>query len=413
MQIDNLATLGKVWGFLKYYHPKVTSGERHWDYDLFRVLPKILAAPDRAAANAALQQWIDRMGPVSPCKPCVKLDEKDLYFKPDLDWISNRIALGSLSLTLQWIRDNHLPDKQFYVSKVAEVGNPKFEHEPGYPLLKFPDPGLQILSLYRFWNIVEYWSPYRDIVGEDWDGVLAEFIPPIALAKNSEDYQRQVMALLAMAHDGHANIWSSLQARPPIGKCQIPVNVRFVERQAVISGMPSSTTDAAGGLRLGDVVSELDGVATSTLNAEWSPYYSASNEAARQRDLGRYLTRGDCGDIKIGIHRDTDALTITAKRVSLAINDFSPGTHDLPGSAFRLLSKDVAYLKLSSVQDADAASYVQQAAGTKGLIIDIRNYPSSFMVFALGSLLVDHETPFARFTEADLSNPRCLLLGRH
>jgi C-terminal processing protease CtpA/Prc len=411
VQIDNLATLGKVWGFLKYYHPKVTSGERHWDYDLFRVLPKILAAPDRAAANAALQQWIDSLGPVSQCKPCVKLDEKDLYFKPDLDWISNKIALGSLSLTLQWIRDNHLPDKQFYVSKVAEVGNPKFEHEPGYPLLKFPDPGLQILSLYRFWNIVEYWSPYRDIVGEDWDGVLAEFIPPIALAKNSEDYQRQMMALLAKAHDGHANLWSSLQARPPIGKCQVPVNVRFVESQAVISGMPSSTTEAAGGLRLGDVVSELDGVATSTLNAGWSPYYSASNEAARQRDLGRYLTRGDCGDIKIGIHRDTDALTITAKRVSLAINDFSSGTHDLPGATFRLLSKDVAYLKLSSVQDADAASYVQQAAGTKGLIIDIRNYPSSFMVFALGSLLVDHETPFARFTEADLSNPGAFYWG--
>jgi hypothetical protein len=91
--------------------------------------------------------------------------------------------------------------------------------------------------------------------------------------------------------------------------------------------------------------------------------------------------------------------------VPLAINDFSPGTHDLPGPAFRLLSKDVAYLKLSSVKDADAASYIQQAAATKGLIIDIRNYPSSFMVFALGSLLVDSATPFARFTVGDLSNP--------
>ncbi len=68
----------------------------------------------------------------SPCKPCAKLNEKDLYFKPDLNWISNKVALGSLSLTLRSIRDNHLPDKQFYVSKVPEVGNPKFDHEPGY-----------------------------------------------------------------------------------------------------------------------------------------------------------------------------------------------------------------------------------------------------------------------------------------
>ena len=315
------------------------------------------------------------------------------------------MAPGSLSLTLHSIRDNHLPDKQFYVSKVPEVGNPKFDHELGYPMLKFPDPGFQLLSLYRFWNIIEYWSPNRDIVGEDWTGVLAEFIPRFALAKSSEDYQREVMALIAMAHDGHANIWSSLQARPPVGKCQIPVNVRFVENQPVIGGFSASDASGIGGLQLGDVITELDGVPIAKLIAQWSPYYSASNEAARLRDLGRYLTRGDCGDTKIGIHRGAEALSITTKRVSLAINDFSPGFHDLPGPTFRLLSKDVAYLKLSSVKDADAASYVQQAAGTKGLVIDIRNYPSSFMVFALGNLLVDHKTPFVRFTEADLTNP--------
>ena len=106
-------------------------------------------------------------------------------------------------------------------------------------MLKFPDPGFQLLSLYRFWNIIEYWSPYRDIVGEDWDAVLAEFIPRFAFAKSSEDYQRDVMALLAKAQDGHANIWSSLQARPPVGKCQVPVNVRFVENQPVIGGLSS------------------------------------------------------------------------------------------------------------------------------------------------------------------------------
>src|SRR5205807_2202783 len=43
VQIDNLATLGKVWGFLKYHHLQVTSGKHQWDYDLFRIMPAILA----------------------------------------------------------------------------------------------------------------------------------------------------------------------------------------------------------------------------------------------------------------------------------------------------------------------------------------------------------------------------------
>lgn len=62
-QIANLVTLGRVWGFLKYHHPLVTSGHRHWDYDLFRVLPAILRARDRARANAAMVKWIKGFGP--------------------------------------------------------------------------------------------------------------------------------------------------------------------------------------------------------------------------------------------------------------------------------------------------------------------------------------------------------------
>ncbi len=80
-------------------------------------------------------------------------------------------------------------------------------------------------------------------------------------------------------------------------------------------------------------------------------------------------------------------------------------THDRPGETFRKLSADVAYLKLSSVKTAEAAKYVESAAGTRGLIIDIRNYPSEFVVFALGSRLVDRPTPFARFTIGDPANP--------
>jgi hypothetical protein len=38
-QVANLVTLAKVWGFLKYHHPVVTGGGRHWDYELLRVLP--------------------------------------------------------------------------------------------------------------------------------------------------------------------------------------------------------------------------------------------------------------------------------------------------------------------------------------------------------------------------------------
>ena len=405
VQIENLATLGKVWGFLKYHHPQITSGTRHWDYDLFRVLPSILAAPDRASANAALLHWIDGLGAISSCNPCAKLDDKDLTFGPDLDWISNQQMLGAdLSHKLRSIHENRVPGAQFYLALDPNIGNPLFKHELGYEHVKLPDAGFQLLALYRFWNIFEYWSPYRDIVGEDWNRVLADFIPRIALASATEDYERELMAMIAKAHDGHANLWSALGARPPVGPCELPVNVRFIENQPVVSAL-TSTSDSAAALQVGDVITELDGVPVSKLVEQWAPYYATSNDAARIRDIARYMTRGACGDASIGIRRQNADLKLTVPRVPAGPNDSDLRRHDLPGPTFRLLSKDVAYLKLSSVKANDCVHYVQDAVGTRGLIIDIRNYPSEFVVFALGSHLVESKTDFARFTGGDLSNP--------
>ena len=403
-QVENLAMLGKVWGFLKYHHPKVTSGQLHWDYELLRVLPAVLDARDRAVANATLVHWIAGLGPVAPCSPCTKLEESNLYLRPDLGWIDDESRLGKdLCQTLRSIRDNRAGGKQFYVSLVPGIGNPSFDHELGYQGLKLPDPGFQLLALYRFWNIIEYWFPYRDVMGEDWEKVLTEFIPKIALAENPESYQRELMALIAKVHDGHANLWSSLDLRPPVGKCKVPVQVRFVENSFVVAGFASAAATSA--LKIGDIITALDGVPVAKLVENWTPYYADSNQAARLRDIAASMTRGACGESSIGVRREGQDIKLKTERVPPPRSAVDLGLHDLPGGTFRRLSDEVAYLKLSSVKSAEASHYIEAAAGTKGMIIDIRNYPSEFVVFALGSLLVDNETPFARFTVGELSNP--------
>lgn len=406
IQVQNLATLGKVWGFLKYHHPLITAGERHWDYDLLRVLPSILAATDRNAANAALAKWIKDLGPVKPCTACVKLNETELHLRPKLAWLADSKMLGAeLSASLQSIHANRLVNtKQFYVSKFPNVGNPSFEHEPGYQNIKLPDAGFQLLALYRFWNIIEYWFPYRDLLSEDWDIVLIDSLPKIALANNAEAYQLAVIELIARVHDTHANLWSSLRVRPPTGTCQLPVNVRFVEGRPMITGYAGKAGETSG-MKPGDIITELDGVTVAKLLEGWTRYYAASNEPTRLRDIAMQMTRGECGKATLRVSRNNAAVEINAERVAREGLNAIARTHDLPGETFRLLSKDVAYLKLSSVKVDQAAKYVESAAGTKGLIVDIRNYPSEFIVFALGSLFVDQKTDFVRFTEGDLSNP--------
>jgi C-terminal processing protease CtpA/Prc len=406
LQIGNLAMLGRVWGFLKYHDPVVTAGKRRWDYDLFRLLPSVLAASNRAASNEVLAKWIDSLGAMEMCTDCVSLDPARLKLKPDIGWINDAEYLGvPLSRRMQSVYRNRVRNQQYYVSLAPHIENPVFHHEPDYRPLRFPDAGYQLLALYRLWSIVEYWAPDRDVVGEDWENVLSEFIPRVMLAKDKDAYAREMMALIAEIHDTHANLWSSLSLRPPVGACRLPVNVRFIGRSAVVTGYTSEGPGKDSGLERGDRLTTIDGIPFDNLVANWAPLYADSNEAARMRDMAANLTSGNCEPVHLEVRRNDATVVVSATRLDASTAGSPSKTHDLPGPTFRMLSKDIAYLKLSSVKVADVPRYIEQARSARGLIVDIRNYPAEFVVFALGSLLVRQPTPFAEFSSGDLSNP--------
>lgn len=398
LQVSNLATLGRVWGFLKYHDPAVTAGKRQWDYDLFRILPSVLAAPDRVQANAALLAWIEKLGPVPPCSPCVVAATGDLDIKPALDWIHDRSTLGeALSQRLESIYAVRT-GKQFYVSMAPDAGNPSFDHELGYGQVAFPDSGYQLLALFRWWNILQYWAPDRDVADQNWPTVLAEFIPKLALAKDKTAYQLALFELIAKANDTHANLWSSLAVRPPVGECTLPVTLHFLGDKLVVYRVES----AEGGFQPGDIFDSMDGASIQSLADKWAKYYADSNEAARQRDLAANFTRGGCGAVSVEVTRKGHTEQIAGTRTKTA-QTFA--THDQPGDTFRLLTPEVAYIKLSSIKAADLPAYFEKAKNTKGLIVDIRNYPSEFMPFALGAYLATKTTPFVTFTFGSLANP--------
>src|SRR5436190_23554554 len=111
------------------------------------------------------------------------------------------------------------------------------------------------------------------------------------------------MALNARGYDTHANLWGSLDVRPPVGECEVPARFRFIENRMVVTGFASPEAEQTSGLNAGDVVTGLDSVPVARLIEQWTPYYAASNDAARMRDMAGSLTRGACGDVSMDILR--------------------------------------------------------------------------------------------------------------
>ena len=411
-QQESLLLLGRVWGYAKYHHPRFVVAGANVDSALMDVVPRVLAAPSAAAARDSIAAWLDAVGAPPPCgsdcAPPPAPAPMSSAFHPELDWIRAGAVVGAaVAPRLERIHAARpRVAKQHYVGPVANVANPEFTNEPQYTAAELDRPAVRALGVFRLWNILEYWFPYRDLMERDRVAILREALPAAWGAERLDDYQRVLIRLIARARDTHANVWSSLGARPPVGPYALPVALRMIEGKPVVFAFTNDTLGPRSGLRVGDAILAVDGASVDSLFRAWTPLYAASNEPTRERDMARGLVRGMDTVVTLLVDRDGRRTTVRASRVLPSLLDPRAGAyHHLPGPTFQMLTPEVAYVKLATLRRDSVNGYLEQARDAKVLVIDNRNYPSDFPIYALGARLVPSRTPFARFTRADWSNP--------
>ena len=84
--------------------------------------------------------------------------------------------------------------------------SPDFSRENGYPNLTSPDTGYRLLALFRYWNVIEYFSPHRHLTDKQWDEVLPEYIRRFTEC-GPEGYHAQLAMLITELHDSHAMLY--------------------------------------------------------------------------------------------------------------------------------------------------------------------------------------------------------------
>ena len=133
--LDTLELLGKVWGFLKYFHPRVTEGNYNWDFELFRVLPQIAEASDKDTRNALLSQWVDKYGEIEELADYTVRDSTKFHRFAPLQWLGDEVLLGKeLSAKLLRIRDaKRNPVLNYYLVPLSNKEETEFTREKPYP----------------------------------------------------------------------------------------------------------------------------------------------------------------------------------------------------------------------------------------------------------------------------------------
>ena len=401
-QYEKLYWLAKVWGFLKYHHPQIAAGEVNWDYELFRILPAI----HEEGFDMALLNWAQQLGTVtSGEQPQTDLEVK---LSPSSDWLKPQGQLSEeLVQYLKTVQSASRESKSYYLSFAPNIGNPQFQNEKAYLNIPSSDDGFRLLSLFRYWNMIEYFFPYKHLMDEDWNAVLQSSIPIFAAAKEPLTYKLATLQVIGKIQDTHANIWMQDKDLNQFhGNNIAPIEVNIIEGQAVVMRLFSQMQKNSK-IKVGDIITHVNGEPTEKLIEEKIAYCPASNRPTQLRDVARRLLR---------TNEDQIELSISSAKV-----DFKESISCVPSAEINFWRKDITshqeldgdigYIYPASLERGEINDIMKKFMDKKGIVVDLRCYPSDFIVFSLGGVLMPEPTEFVKFTFGNLQQPGQFTFG--
>lgn len=407
--LDRLKLLGELWGFLKYHHPNVTNGSFNWDASLFDILPSVVSSKDNNQYNSCLNELLKRLGDINGLPDCKDSQpNKDIVVAPKYGSLfKNKLFNKEINSRLRLILKKSCNEESFYVSNSMDNGGmPVFTNEKPYYDSAYPDVGLRLLAVYRYWNMVQYYFPSRELITPGWDGALEKFIPKIISVKNKYDYNEVVAELIASIKDTHANIQSMI-FQEMRGSFRQPFRAKFIEDQLVIVGYYKDTLNVKSNFKVGDIIEKINGKSIGTLNKKYLPIVSASNFETAQRELPRnYLLRSVEPELSIQLNRDGKRMLLASK--ALRITDVNFDDLDLEELAHlpsvRLIDEKIGYIHARRF-DMDQKKIEKEFAQTKGIIIDLRTYPKNHQLYYLCDFFKSEPSGFVKYAYADSARP--------
>lgn len=368
----NLETLCRVWGYAKYHHPVFCDTLCRVDVDsaLFALLPQVVHA-DRVTRNRHLLDWVRSLGDYTPNRvECEQtLAPYDLVETADLGWTADTVLLGGeLSKLLQDLRYAER-DENYYLRMGTMENGPGYHYlslrnERSYPTHQM-DSGLNLLMLFRLWNVIEYYAPNRSLTLHPWEEVLTSYIPRMGVETDPVRFSRLYFRLIRELNDGHA--YAPIEML--FGQRMLPVWPLQAEGRLFVGHSDDSA------LKRGDEVLAIDGEPISERLELLREYASRSNEASLRQALRYYglCTRRDTAEVVRRRAGACDTLRVATVPYGSVSPIYDPA--QLAQPPFRLLTDSVGYIYAGTFSREHLAQVVQTLPRTRALIIDLRTYP--------------------------------------
>ena len=240
-----------------------------------------------------------------------------------------------------------------------------------------PELDQRLADVVVAWSVFRHFYPYWAEAGVDWNARLGPQLE-VARAADSREAQRDaIRSLVADARDGHGFVRDTLDK---VERAELPVRLAVVEGRLVVtaSALPSEAP-------VGAMVSTIDGAPATDRLAR---AVSLTSGAAQWRQIaGTWpLMSGPKGaTVKLGLDG------VSGRREVALAYGASPPPVKRPGPVAEV-EPGVWYVDLTRAKMAEVAPKLEALAAARGVVFDVRGYPTDAGFGILPHLLDAPET---------------------
>lgn len=402
--IHGLRSLCVVWGVLKYFSPSISSDNIDWDRVLLGEIESLMLK----STPRTIKMSINRLMRYANKDFVQKASKQNELINQASDAEKINLAFNVTEKCYYLSeRDKHRLRKLMkyyqsfdnkYVKDPARIDGPSPVFiENTYNKNELPDANFRLLSLFRYWNVIQYYYPYKYAINVSWPLKLDEFISRFILANTAKEYRRELAQLNASIHDGHATLsnssltWATLMSDFPI---PIPFKLKIMKSgKALVTGIDSSFSKKTG-LRQGMLIDSIDSKSISHMVNFLRGFVSSGRQDTKdlfieKNNLLSYRDGSDGDSLRLTYHFQGEKKNISliwtirdVKDHISFIKSFYNAGEDL-GEGYKLVRDKLLYINSYFWKKEDTDTTLKLLRQNYNVIIDTRDYANpDFVDFA-------------------------------
>jgi hypothetical protein len=229
--------------------------------------------------------------------------------------------------------------------------------------------------MFYYWNVINYFFPYRNLMDQPWDKSLEEFIPMIRKASGDLAFQKVLLKLVTCINDSHGFYYSdTMTSLFWKGFYLPPILFERVDNKCVVKKV-----EDIEGIEKGDILTAVDGITIKELEDSLGMFLSASTPASLYRDIYYgFLLGSRLSDIELTLTNSySQSNTIKTSRIMTSDVWMNWIWETNLEKSFIKTTCGYGYVDMAKLTLEEIPAMYDSLKSSPAIIFDLRNYPNN------------------------------------